>query len=411
MLTKMKDLQDVSLLPLLLPGTSPPQPAHDTIAEIGETLEKATLDDACLPHFAYMSAALGRDFEAQSSERYFPGVLLNVAGFAYYVKTIQEIAESLEPWPKQFEFYTLMPESPVQVFQFANSTQFSEWQDFLHAYQKSQEQNSRVWKRYFCFRRTAESGEAASKPSSHSFHEQKVIKPILKGAVVLTGAANSWLPKEVKRNEVSNYVPAEPADKVPFKEINEFPENTDSGSLVYSRTLSGAFWRPLREILLEYHGLPPKADEAAITAKSNLIFRLMDDDLIALMQKPVAIQSRPDAGKTDRRTEKLRIPYDLFAIKDVSQSKWIFVIGRASNMFGQNRIETDRPPYPGFTTQGSESHSMFAFSPVIDLNTLERDNGVNGKAATQIRKILDLLFAPPGNTGAYTLTQFEKLTE
>ena len=107
---------DVALHPLLAPGVEPPMgdEAKDTVIQIAKKL-KGEME---APHYAYMSAAIGRYFEGEITERQFPGVLLNVTSYAYYIRTIDKIVHAIEPWWNDFEFYTLMPRSPLEIFRF-----------------------------------------------------------------------------------------------------------------------------------------------------------------------------------------------------------------------------------------------------------------------------------------------------
>ncbi len=84
------------------------------------------------------------------------GILFFVTSFSFYALTVQRIVQNLSPWYDQLEFYTLMPQTPLQMFYFANSLTSRQWLDFLRYYNnfqrnKFQRNKKGIWRRYFIY--------------------------------------------------------------------------------------------------------------------------------------------------------------------------------------------------------------------------------------------------------------------
>lgn len=367
----------VALHPLLAPGQMPPTDdrAPDTIAEIASRLVDRP-DER--PHYAYMSAAVGRYFASEAIERAFPGVILHVTSFAYYVRTVARIVRALKPWYDRFEFYTLMPKCPVELFRFANSTDIQEWQDFLRDYHSFHESRSGVWKRYFAF--TEADGQRKE------FVSRKDITYHLSHGYVLT-QPGSWLPRIVRQSERASFFPdsANQDDIQKFLKENPFYDEVGTLAGSFPDTLPRELgWRPLDEVLLEYHALDAGAPPASVDERFT--YRSIDDCLQDF-DRSLFVESRTLSGADEvglQLKRSFRVPTDLFAIRDKTISdiyeKWIFAVG----------LDYIR-------AREAKSDVALAFAPVFELRTLShRTSGTtNNNAASDIRNLLERLFCDP----------------
>ena len=201
MCEELEKYHDVALHPILAPGNTPPLDGqqNDIVIQAAGRMNKDNVGE--LPHYAYMATAIGRYFEAEAMERNFPGVLLYVTSFAYYIRTIQAIVDALKPWYSRYEFYTLMPKCPIELFRFANSTDITEWREFLLGYHKFQMEGKGKWKRYFAF--------TDKKKDSKGFVARKEIRDALDGGWVLTDQVD-FLPRIMQPNDnVDAFFPGE----------------------------------------------------------------------------------------------------------------------------------------------------------------------------------------------------------
>ncbi|NHQ59665.1 hypothetical protein G9409_03525 [Chlorobium sp. BLA1] len=375
----------VALHPFLPPGTTPPQDkkTNDPVIEYAERIKKSNPND--LPHPAYMATAIGRYFEAEAMERHFPGVLLHMTSFVYYTRTIQAIVKALNPWPDRYEFYTLMPKSPLELFRFGNSTDIKEWREFLkgyHEFQNERVENKKgVWRRYFAY----------SKNPTHpkGFITPREIKKIFDMGYVLT-EKDGWLPRIVNsEDEYNQYFPSGPEGKEIQK---DFLKGID---LSLGATLAGRSvaqlpedkgWCKLKDVLLTYHGL--KIDTSPEDPKINqrFSFRCMDDCEKDCVDNKIVIESHPykrNSEGNNRSKRSFDFPTDFFAIRDLQTSEgtqWIFLIGLDQ---GSSTLQ--------------KTDANLAFAPVLDLVSMAAasSGSTNNNSASEIRKVLDKIFISP----------------
>jgi hypothetical protein len=385
MCDEVEKYHEVALHPLLAPGVVPPKgdSVEDTVAQIaGELLgEKA-------PHYAYMSAAIGRYFGGEITERQFPGVLLNVTSYAYYIRTVDKIVHALEPWWKDFEFYTLMPRSPIELFRFSNSQDIDEWLEFLKSYCAFQSNSNGIWKRYFAYNDNKEK----------YFHDgfklsQEIAGNIRKGWVLTD--QNSWLPRKIHDSEVERYLQGvDPGTSFRIREENPFHDGIGTIATTYDRALPADLgWRKLVDVLLEYHGLKEDGQSDEEIDK-RFIYRSVND-CRDLFDTPIEVSTRPYNPLFKR---SFKIPVDLFAIRDKKAgnlpSSWRFLIGLDA----------------GLQKKTKDTDIQLAFAPVLDLATMAHENSgdINNKAATFVRKKLQDIFLDINNTNSKTHNQLLK---
>ncbi len=361
----------VALHPLLAPGINPPKDGEDdTVVKISKRIIDYK-DER--PHYAYMSVAIGRYFETETLERQFPGVLLHVTSFAYYIKTIEKIVSSLESWYHRFEFYTVMPKSPINIFRFRNSSDFDEWIGFLEAFHDFHSNNKGVWKRIFAY------SKGVDKQSVEFVDCATVAHEIKKGFVVT--ANNSWIPRKILSADLESFIPSSKFTKIDqenIRKVNQFHDGfgtlADSSASEHPEQLG---WGKLKDVLLGYHGLNIDASDDEIADK--FIFRCIDDCL-DIFQKDVRISSRPVKGsdgseKTIVRT--FQFPSDFFAIRDKNKPDldcWVFFIGFDDSL-----------------SNGRKSDVHLSFSPVLDLASMAA-SGINNDIASAIRSGLNKIF-------------------
>ncbi len=397
MCENVEKYHDVALHPLLAPGVEPPMgaKAEDTVAQIAEKLQG---NEA--PHYAYMSAAIGRYFEGEITERQFPGILLHVTSYAYYIRTVDKIVHALEPWWDRFEFYTLMPRPPLELFRFANSQDIVEWRKFLNSYYKFQSKNRGIWKRYFAY-------TAKDEDLHNGFVPIIKIGGSVRKGYVLTDK-DSWLPRKISSgDEVDKCLPypaVDPEKKSRIIKENPFHDGIGTLATIFENDLSDGLanlgWRKLVDVLLEYHGLQENASNDDIDER--FIYRSVDDckDLFDI---PIKISTR--RTNPIKVTRSFKIPADFFAIRDTIRdtkekkplSSWRFLIGLDS----------------GLQQDTTDTNIQLAFAPVLDLTTMahEHSGDINNKAATFVREKLHDIFLDINDTNSKTHNQIINMKE
>jgi len=378
---------DVALHPLLAPGITPAKGDNETdpVIQIASRLS----DPNESPHYAYMSAAIGRYFNSEVTERQFPGILLQVTSFAYYIRTIDRIVQALEPWYDRFEFYTFMPKCPIELFRFSNSQDINEWLEFLLSYCDFQTKNKGMWKRYFAY---DDDGQ------HNGFIPISEIGERVRQGFVVT-EENSWLPKIIQNSEVNKYFKSDDknfttVDKNEIKRIieeNEFYGKIGTLATKPHASLPKEYWRKIHEVLLEYHGLvKDESDEDKISKK--FIYRSVND--CDLLNSLIQISSRK--GETNISTRSFNIPVDFFAIRDrqlgIESSSWVFFIGLDSGL------------------QKKSTDIQLAFAPVLDLVTMAHDKSgnTNNTAAKRVREMLQKVFVKIDETNTKTHSELIK---
>lgn len=387
MCENVEKYHDVALHPLLAPGVEPPMgaKAEDTVAQIAEKLQG---NEA--PHYAYMSAAIGRYFEGEITERQFPGILLHVTSYAYYIRTVDKIVHALEPWWDRFEFYTLMPRSPIELFRFSNSQDIDEWREFLKSYYDFQSKNRGIWKRYFAYAGKGESLDDGLKPFS-------MIGGNVRKGWVLTDQ-DSWLPRKIHDYQVDQYLyGVDPDTKDKIKKENPFHDGIGTLATAFDGNLPARLgWRKLVDVLLEYHGLKKEATYEEISKR--FIYRSVDD-CKDLFITPIKISTR--LTNSTKVTRSFKIPVDFFAIRDTEcdepLSSWRFLIGLNS----------------GLQQDTTDTNIQLAFAPVLDLTTMahEHSGDINNKAATFVREKLHDIFLNINDTNSKTHNQIINMKE
>jgi len=399
---------EVALVPLLAPSMPRTDDVAADVAQLpGWMAEPANEGDR--PHFAYMSAAIGRYFEAECQERAFPGVLFQVTSFACYVTTIAAIVRAMEPWWGQYEFYTLMPERPIGLFRFSNSTDFREWIDFLDYFQDFQAKDRGIWRRYFAFAK-----DPGLSVVTRFLHGTDTFWRDLQHGAIVTDATDAQVEYATRRGRgwhsprrlhEADMVPGE--DKIlstahmshediesakrenPLQE--DLPGMPAVGTLA-ARLTSHAFpfdqgnhhwracadkgWRPLEDVLYEYHGAVEP--EERNRAEDRFAYRCMDPVLLRddVFARAIEVIGTGRYGHKPRRRH-LKLPRDFFAIKRKG-GPWVFLIGRDEGGLG-----------------GGASHAHLALAPVLDLATmgLAASGDTNQRSAKRIQLALDDIFA------------------
>lgn len=380
MCNDVENYHDVALHPLLAPGVVPPMGdnAEDTVAKIADDLGGREAS-----HYAYMSAAIGRYFEGEITERQFPGVLLNVTSYAYYIRTVDKIVHALEPWWDRFEFYTLMPRSPLELFRFSNSQDIEEWLKFLNSYCDFQTNNNGIWKRYFAYTDKGVASPTGFLPIN------RIFRSVLKGYIVTD--RGTWLPRKIRDHEVDNYLSLSDVDletMSKIKEENPFHDGIGTLATAFDGNLPARLgWRKLVDVLLEYHGLKKEATDEEISKR--FIYRSVDD-CEDLFITPIKISTR--LTNSTKVTRSFKIPVDFFAIRDTEcdepLSSWRFLIGLDA----------------GLQKDTTDTDIQLAFAPVLDLATMahKHSEDINNKAATFVRKKLQNIFMDINNTNSKT---------
>ncbi len=387
MCNDVEKYHDVALYPLLAPGVMPPMGrdrTDDTVAQIAGELQGSEA-----PHYAYMSAAIGRYFEGETTERQFPGVLLNVTSYAYYIRTVDKIVHALEHWWDRFEFYTLMPRSPIELFRFSNSQDINKWLKFLNSYCDFQSNNNGIWKRYFAYAGKGEPLHDGLKPFS-------IIGGNVRKGWVLTDQ-DSWLPRKIHDYQVDQYLyGVDPDTKDEIKKENPFHDGIGTLATALVNELPADLgWRKLVDVLLEYHGLQEEASDEDIDKR--FIYRSVDN-CKDLFGTPIKISTR--STNPNKITRSFKIPVDFFAIRDRSLGEslsWRFLIG----------LDT------GLQKKTKDTDIQLAFAPVLDLATMAHDDSgdINNKAATFVRKKLQDIFLNINDTNSKTHNQIINMKE
>ncbi len=345
------------------------------------------------PHFAYMSAAISRNFYSESLERHFPGVLINLTSFSCYIQTVKAVIESLEPWGGRFEFYTLMPDSPLQLFKFQNSTDFSEWIDFLSFYCDCATQGKSKWKRYF--------GIYKDNPIQ-GFNHDEVVKKWLKNGIVLTDKSTLWKPLRVQETRLSEYLSGiNPANIESFERENKF--HNGYASLVMSdkswflgEVPQGTNWQwtPLQDAILRYHSCSDiTSSDDRQKAEMNFCFRYIDQFSNIFKNETLDITSRNTVPTGNPITRTVRVPKDIFAIRDLSDSEnpqWLFFIGRENSH-----------------NEDMESAGRVAITTIVDFPTLNTSSTeTNKNMKNRLKAWLDEIFLPQKEGDLNSLSQF-----
>ena len=386
-LSKMCDEIDgfhsVSLYPL---HTEPMDSSQTETEPISDVISGLQYDSEDLPHYAYMAASIGRLFYSERIERYFPGTMLNVTTFAYYIRTIAEVVKSLEAWHDKFEFYTFMPKSPADLFRFKNSSDFKEWISFLESYNEFQVKNKGVWKRYFAYRPNGVVDINEKEDAKKRYKTLSDIKFDLNGAYVLTTTEDKkepkWTPRKINATNIEAYLPGgfTPSGIKEIKDANEFHD--EEGSVVtpvlkYNVDFSKEpEWRKLSDVLLEYHGLVAGAVKDEIDKK--FVYRSVADITDGLDIKIQSTSYPDDKDNTiPSSLRTLKLPTDFFAIKEKNfenDGTWVYLIGFDDSL------------------ANDKSSVKIALSPVFDLKKMSKCTDENKKAAETIRAHLAKVF-------------------
>ena len=327
-----------------------------------------------LPRCSYVSAILARYFASEIETRGAPGIYLNVTSFAFYVRTVMEIVESLRKWWKSYEFYTTVPTRPSDIFRFQNSTDIREWLEFLNYYHKFQQAGNGKWQRYFLYDQAAvaranQSAPGRARPSSLKFVYPSLeeIEFDLKEAIMVVKEKGSWIPKDLDSNTITKYIGAITGAMAQneTKRCNSVHEG--KGTLVsYDRTgqaVKGEAWDTLENCLLKYH-----------VSDKNFRYRNVDD-IKEFFQQEIDIKSMLVGKNSLARIARFRMPRDIFAVKEIESDgtgRWVLIVARET---GDEQI----------------SSLGLAFAPILELDMM--DNTENRDVAEGIGKMLDKIFS------------------
>jgi hypothetical protein len=260
------------------------------------------------PHFSYMSAVIHRYFLSESQERGLPGVHINATTFACYIQTAKSVVDSLSPWGNRFEFYTLMPDAPLRLFSFRNSTDFGEWIDFLVFYNETVKQN-KVWKRFFGY-----SEEIIEENFLYSGDND------LNGLVLTK--KGSWIPYQAQERNKSKYIKGLNRGHISeMRNMNIFHCGYTSFICPNKDYFSGSppkgedwQWTDIKKALLQYH-----------CNEENFCFKQIDY-LLSDFNADIMF-----TDNENRLSRSIQIPKDIFAVREVSNveaPQWIFFMGR-----------------------------------------------------------------------------------
>ena len=414
------------LYPLLPPGQTP---TVDDVANSDDDIISKTVttigdEPSLLPHFSFAAATTSRLFLTERLERYFPGVMLNVSTFAYYIRTIQEVVDAFKGYHDKFEFYTFMPQSPVDLFRFKNSAEFDEWLTFLEGYNQFQKDGKGKWKRYFGYKRDASTLE--------EYTDWHGIGGAIKNSCICAGYKDKdWLPIGVKSSDVESYVAHITDSWIKTEVLKKYKAHDGVGTFISDErcencmdTSKGGInaWKPISDVLLKYHYVDPDvindiiASKLIPNAKKKAIQREIDDKFVYVCVEELNvgsvdittttengdvtshnpfisdfkydIESRYFKVKSEDKNEKAKkhrrfvtFPRDFFAIRDRNKSgvdAWVYFIG-FDDMVADKNIR---------------SSVSVALSQIIDLDVMahETSESINHQSAGQIRNILQKVF-------------------
>ncbi len=355
----------LALNPLLPPGILPPADGdvNDPFIDIANKLH----GEEEAPRYAYMAAAIGRYFNGEALERQFPGVLLHVTSFAYYIRTIESIVSALSPWRDRFEFYTLMPRSPISLFRFSNSQDIKEWRAFLLSYCKFQTDKCGIWKRYFAYTTTP--------TNPYEFSTLEDMRYFVRNGYVVV-EKGSWLPRIIRSDEIDKLFGGV-GSTIQGRFMLENPFHGGVGTLAgtYDGVFNDSDWQKINKVLLGYHGLPTTATDQEINER--FIYRDMTY-CEKFFSKHVNICSWPHLTNNPIR-RSFKIPVDFFAIREKrsvgGQPEWIFFIGLDGG-------------------SAKNSDVQLSFAPVLDLKAMahHKAGDENNGAADQIKEMLQEIF-------------------
>jgi len=287
-------------------------------------------------HLAYMGAVISKNLEMETRERSIPGVMINLNSFTTYVQTIQEIVESLSIKKGELEFYTLMPDNPLRIFQYRNnSDEFDDWIKFLIFYQNSRINSNVTWQRIFPYVENGNAKEPFILPDQEDiFDNEQTIKALLNNEnpyYLYTGTNQCWIPKkisikdltEVSTQKIKN-VKKDEFDKCNYKKI--IAENK-YGTIVaakewFSNDAYKTEWISIEEALKMYHG----------NKEDSLKFLCAEQGIINLFNSSKKWEFHGKDSSNREITRSVKVPRDLFAIakkgEGAQEKEWLLVIGQ-----------------------------------------------------------------------------------
>ena len=357
----------------------------------------------CVSHAAYMAATIDSYFDSELEERRFPGVQLNITSFSYYVTTVKKIIESLEPWWNDYEFYTLMPKSPLSVFRFSNSIDIKLWTEFLGFFYDFQKKNITKWIRYFLYEGNPIKYSGIKNKKTKIFYK-KYIQDNFKHGFFIKDKDSNFLPKLLTEEEIkantNHIINSEERGKA--EDENEIHgEKGTLAVLVEKRFSNGNNFIKFDDCFFEFH----QNDK-----NNSLLFREFDDNLNGNNEEEKSIfkmsfeiqmkeikKKKNDINKEITRTRNFSLPKDIFAIlkkpengKNYTINDWKFIIGLDEELI-----------------ENKATDNKLAFSPVIDLDKLCNNTiKENRDLSASIRMCLDKLFKPKGNKGLKNYNEF-----
>ncbi len=402
MIRALQLFNDSVLHPLLPPEKTLPDENNDLVARIPKDLLE---NEQHRPHYACMSAAVWRSLESQLQESAFRGVILEPTSFAYYIESVGDVVKSLEPWWNRFHFFTLMPESPLRLFQFGNTIDFPAWLGFLEYYNEFQtraihEDSSRAWRRFFAFYDTSAFRKSHESSTQRFFPcKEDVLRSEFSRGFLVVKKEEDWMPAKITKGERQQLLKSlgdKSSDSRKFSTwFSDF--HGDYGTFVtkdmglsdnQSTVIDKYKWKKLAGALMDYHGGEERYNNQVrfrCMTLDNVVLEHRTDQsagslggLFALKGSYVSAKEGPD--KPIERA--IEMPSDIFAVFDVENDAWKLLICRDPGAL---------LPDESMVVEGRESRIRLTSCLTIDLEALSIDVH-NNDTSHRIRHFLDRLF-------------------
>lgn len=342
-------------------------------------------------HCAYMAVAEGRYLEAEAQERSFPGVLSNIASFAYYAETAERVVHALQAWPNDFHFYTLMPKSPAELFRFRNTIDLEQWLGFLEYYNKFQREVGKKgkgkWIRYFAY---AEEDDDIWKSNYH-YSSWRDLGDQFNGGYVKCEEGSDWKPQVLSENKLFELITKDIESRDQKKALEQNRSHDGQGTCVVTgcKFSAGGYqsssWIKLEDAIMNLH-----------VDKEQLRYRSMKE-IEYIFDKDVMVEEQIKDKLTRKissvRQRKIKFPQDIFAVRrassDAEPEDWILLIGLDEHFI-----------------KAKDPEMRLAFSPVLDLCCMAESGEKNKETAHEVRQFLQKIFLSKVNKSILTHSEF-----